>query len=62
MRKELEAAQAALEMESDAMRRRHQQTVAELSDTIDNLTRAKNKYVNLAPCKHLLAVQFLLYN
>lgn len=56
MRKELEAAQAALEMESDAMRRRHQQTVAELSDTIDNLTRAKNKYVNLAPCKHLLTV------
>ncbi|KAF6031028.1 unc-15 [Bugula neritina] len=43
MRKDLENAQNALEMESETMRRRHQQTVAEMSDQIDMLTKQKNK-------------------
>jgi len=45
MRKDLENAQNALEMESETMRRRHQQTVAEMSDQIDMLTKQKNKLV-----------------
>ena len=45
MRKDLESAQNSLEMESESMRRRHQQTIAEMQDQIDFLTKAKNKSV-----------------
>ena len=46
MRSDLEAAQNALELESETMRRRHQQTVAEMADQIEALTRQKNKLVS----------------
>ena len=45
MRKDLEASQMALEMESETLRNRHQATIAELQDQIEHLTRLKNKYV-----------------
>ena len=46
MRKDLEASQMALEMESETLRKRHQATIAELQDQIEHLTRLKNKYVS----------------
>lgn len=45
MRKDLENAQSALEMESESMRRRHQQAIAEMTDQIELLTKQRNKYV-----------------
>lgn len=43
MRKDLEGAQLALEMESETLRKRHNATVAELTDQIELLTRQRNK-------------------
>ena len=51
MRKDLEASQMALEMESETLRKRHQATIAELQDQIEHLTRLKNKYVSSTDLK-----------
>lgn len=59
MRKDLELAQNALEMESETMRRRHQQTVAEMADQIEMLTKQKNKLVERY---HILACVWIYNN